>query len=104
MQNLHFTSFELVYIMTNFQDLNGRVAVVTGGARGIGKAVAEALVQRGAKVAVGDLLAKEGQEFIDQLNQKYAHRIKLMNMAVHNSRITVCLGLRKRWQYSFGRT
>lgn len=90
--------------MTNFQDLNGRVAVVTGGARGIGKAVAEALVQRGAKVAVGDLLAKEGQEFIDQLNQKYAHRIKLMNMAVHNSWITVCLGLRKRWQYSFGRT
>lgn len=40
-------------IKTDLFDLTGKVALVSGGASGIGKAIASALVQHGAKVVVG---------------------------------------------------
>ena len=39
----------------NQLDLNGRTAVITGGARGIGRAIAERMIASGAKVAIWDL-------------------------------------------------
>ena len=37
------------------RSIQGRVVAITGGARGIGKATAEALARKGARVAIGDL-------------------------------------------------
>ena len=42
-------------------DMTGRTVVITGGARGIGYAIGERLVQSGAKVAVWDLRLEEAQ-------------------------------------------
>ena len=41
--------------MANTYDLNGRIAVVTGGAQGFGRAVAERFAQSGAKVDIWDM-------------------------------------------------
>jgi 3-oxoacyl-[acyl-carrier protein] reductase len=53
----------------NRYDLAGRVAVVTGGARGIGYAVAERLAQSGAAVAIWDIDAAVGKSASAQLSR-----------------------------------
>lgn len=48
-------------------DLNGRCAVVTGGAHGIGRALAEELANRGARVVVADLNGDRAQRVADRI-------------------------------------
>ena len=50
--------------------LKDKVAIVTGGAKGIGKAVAETFQKAGAKIAIWDL-DEEGQKTADSLNGKF---------------------------------
>ena len=56
--------------MSDLQDFKGRVAVVTGGARGIGLAITRALVDRGARVHVFDVAPGEpGNEALYHFHQ-----------------------------------
>lgn len=50
-------------------DLKDRVAIVTGGARGIGEAIAATLAREGAKVVIGDLLEAEAGETVERIRQ-----------------------------------
>lgn len=51
-------------------ELDGRVALVSGGARGLGAAYVRALHERGASVVVGDLLDDEGAALAHELGER----------------------------------
>ena len=48
-------------------DLSGRTAIVTGGARGLGRQAALALAETGANVAICDLLEEEGERTCQEI-------------------------------------
>ncbi|KAG0354068.1 hypothetical protein BG005_006767 [Podila minutissima] len=60
--------------------VENKVAIITGGASGLGKDLAERLVSKGAKVIIGDVSVKAGEDFAAELNAtkdtKVAHFVR----------------------------
>src|SRR3954465_673996 len=56
--------------MTDIQDFTGRVAIVTGAARGLGRAAAERLYERGAAVAVNVRDRARAESLAQSLGQR----------------------------------
>ena len=61
-------------------DMNGQIALVTGGTRGIGLAICERLMNRGIKVAAG---YAGGHDNAQQFAEKYADR----GVSIHQGNI-----------------
>src|SRR5438094_9227931 len=57
--------------------LDGKVALVTGGGGGIGRATALAMVREGAKVAVADFAAAAARDTVAQINTAGGQAISL---------------------------
>lgn len=55
--------------------VDGKIALISGGARGIGAASARALAAEGARIVIGDILDDEGKAVADELGDagRYVH-------------------------------
>src|SRR5258708_13109622 len=53
--------------------LDGKVAFLSGAARGIGGATAKRMVEAGAKVVIGDLLDEVGRKHAKDIGATYVH-------------------------------
>lgn len=58
--------------------LEGKVAIVTGGAQGMGRAIALRYAQEGARVVIGDLKQADGQKVVDEITAKNGQAVAVM--------------------------
>jgi NAD(P)-dependent dehydrogenase (short-subunit alcohol dehydrogenase family) len=57
--------------VTNLFDLTGKVAIVTGSSRGIGRAIAEAMAEQGAKVVISSRKQDACEAVAHEINTQY---------------------------------
>ncbi|KAI9474427.1 hypothetical protein LPJ55_005397 [Coemansia sp. RSA 990] len=59
--------------------ITGKVAVITGGARGFGKRLAEMITEKGGKVVLGDVLP-EGAQVAADLNKQHGSKVAVFSI------------------------
>ena len=78
--------------------LEGRTAIVTGGAQGIGRAIAETMAREGADVAVGDLDPSRSQDVVDTITKLGRRALNLkVNVADWNDAKSMVETVLKEW-------
>lgn len=66
----------------DFCSMQGRVAVITGGARGIGRAIAEKLASLGADVVIADMLVDLAEKTADEISSSTKRKILAVKVNV----------------------
>ncbi|HSW14966.1 MAG TPA: glucose 1-dehydrogenase [Solimonas sp.] len=87
--------------MRNLFDLSGKVAVITGGSRGLGLEMARAFAAQGASVVIASRKLEACQAVADELQQ--AHGARTLPVAFHAGRWDDATRLLETVQQAFGR-
>ena len=71
--------------LANLIALQGRNAVVTGGAQGLGKAMVRRLAEAGASVLIGDLRIEQASAAAAEFSERYAGKVLATSLDVTDS-------------------
>ena len=85
-------------------NLESKVAIVTGGASGIGKAVCEGLAEIGAKVVVADIIEQAAKKTAQELKEKFNEIINLVIKDFEVERILVVKAIDIKKEFYIGVT
>eukprot|EP01118_Nematostelium_gracile_P005711 TRINITY_DN1813_c0_g1_i4.p1 TRINITY_DN1813_c0_g1~~TRINITY_DN1813_c0_g1_i4.p1 ORF type:complete len:324 (+),score=90.53 TRINITY_DN1813_c0_g1_i4:36-974(+) len=72
--------FSYKFYETDIPQLDGKVAIVTGGSGGIGKETVRALADHGAKVYMGARSEQKAKEAIEEIEQKTGKKVEFLQM------------------------
>lgn len=78
-------------------ELKGRVAIITGGAAGIGKAAVERFLKEGAYVVVWDVNEEKGEALVEKLGGLGPLQFRRVNTANHEEVVKQSESVTKEW-------